>query len=128
MGMVQAVTVVGDKPTLVCSIEGQLTAIVNQVDGERFVLMREGSVEEPKGAEENKMISSDDSDEENEEDDDDDKDSIFGDDSKEAAVAIYHMQDTEKDNRRIAAGSKVKLQITDVQVSEGSIISYATLI
>ena len=63
MGVVQAVTVVGDKPTLVCSIEGQLTAIVNQVDSERFILMKEGGEEATEGAEENKMVSSDDSDE-----------------------------------------------------------------
>ena len=91
--------------------------------------MKEGGEEATEGAEENKMVSSDDSDEENEfAHDSDDKDSIFGDESKEAAVAIYHLEDNQKDNRRVAAGSKVKLQIMDVQVSEGSIISYATLL
>ena len=72
------------------------------------------------------VVSSSDDSEENEEDDD--KDSIFGDESKEAAVAIYYMEDGQKDNRRVGSGSKFKLQIMDVQVSEGSIISYATLL
>ena len=98
-----------DKVTLVCTIEAELTAIVNQIDMERFTLKREvnSSVEEKKGA-----ASSDDSDDfaySNE-----DNDSIFGDEVKESGAAIWHLEDKKKDNRKLESGSKVKLQITDV--------------
>ena len=125
IGLVQAIAVQGsdEKVTLVCSIEAELTVIVNQIDMERFTVKRETtvSVEEKKGA-----ASSDDSDDfayDNE-----DNDSIFGDEVKENGAAIWYLEDKKKDNRKLQSGSKVKLQITDVQVSEGSIISYAILL
>ena len=66
--------------------------------------------ENAKTQEENKISSDSDSDKE-----DDDKDSIFGDDENpQKAGGTCYLEDTQKANRTIAAGNKVKLQITDV--------------
>ena len=118
-GKVLSVAVSDDKVTLVCSIEAELTAIVNNIDKERYVLKSSG--------EQKKADSSDDSDL-NDDDDDGDNDSIFGDEEKAKSSAVWHLEDSKKGNRRLEAGSKVKLQITAVEVSEGTIISYATLL
>ena len=60
---------------------------------------------------------------------DSDNDSIFGDENGDKFVSTAcHIEDKTKNDRKIMAGSKVKLTLTDVQVSEGTIISYATLI
>ena len=99
-----------------------MTAIVNNIDQTRYVLKREGSAP-ANNEEKKKAISSSDS-----EDNEDDKDSIFDDEENDKAAAICYLEDSQKNNRRIGAGNKVKLQIVDVQVSEGSIISYAVLI
>ena len=109
-GKVQAVSVQDDKVTLICYIEAELTAIVNDLDTERFLLRCDDS--EANGEEKKRAVSSDDSD--LNDDDDDDNDSIFGGEEKASSSAIWHLEDSKKANRRVEAGSKVKLQITDV--------------
>ena len=110
------------KVTLVCSIEAELTAIVTQVDTKRFALKQEnlGGALSSK-AKDGKVASSDDSLDDLDDDDDlagddDDNDSIFADDApaNKRDHIVYSLEDTEKGNRRVEAGSKVKLQIVDV--------------
>ena len=125
LGKVVSVAVHGseEKVTLVCSIEAELTAIVNKIDKDRFILKKEETPGALTSAAK-KADSSDDS----LDDDDDDNDSIFGDEEKGATNATWHLEDSKKANRRVEAGSKVKLQIMEVHVSEGTLISYAELI
>ena len=96
-------------------------------DTTRFVLKKEAEVEAPV-QKKKKAESMDSLDSDADEIAEESEDSIFGDEYKESAAAIYYLEDTQKDNRIMQAGSKVKLQITDLQASEGSIISYATLL
>ena len=114
-GKVQAVTSQGgDKVTIVCVIEGELTAIISNLDNGRFTVKKESTEDSDEDSDSNVN----------------DSDSIIDDEpgNKSNDRAIYFLEDTQKGNRRIQAGSKIKLQLEEVKVSEGTILSYATLI
>ena len=106
------------KVTLVCTIEAGLTCVINNFDLDRFAVKSETTAKPaaPKKKDADSLSSDDD------DFDSDDNDSIMGDNE------VFFLEDTKKENRKIVQGSKVKLQLTDVKVSEGSLISYATLI
>ena len=116
VGTVQAVTSQGDdNVTVVCAIEGELTAVVNEVDlKDRFTLKKETVMNEEDSEEESKM--------------DDDNDSIIDAEETKNAAAFCYLEDKQKGGRKITNGSKVKLQVTEVHVSEGTILSYAKMI
>lgn len=89
-------------------VEGNLVCISKNIDKSRFELIEGDS------------IKASDSDEVNEDSDD----SVFETGQKSKEVQL---RDTKK-NRVISSGSKVKLQISDIQVSEGTLILEALLI
>jgi len=105
-----------DKVTIVCSIEGELTAIVNQIDLNRYAIKKD----ETSKAAERKVSSDDDMSDldgydENKAANDSDNDSIFGDENGDKFTSTpCYIEDKTKNDRKIMAGSKVKLTLTDV--------------
>ena len=74
------------------------------------------------------VANEDSSDEESKEDD---NDSIMDDEDSfqtKTTTAFCYLEDSKKGGRKITTGSKIKLQLSDVQVSEGTILSYATVL
>ena len=94
-----------------CEVEGSLVCIVKNVDAERYEV-RDQTEETPK------RKGSDSSDDEGS-----DSDSVF---EQEQASSTYLVD--KKRGRSITVASKVKLSLTDVQVSEGTLILSAELI
>ena len=95
-----------DKCTIMSEVEGsELICITKEIDMQRFKLQTE-------------LKSSDD------DSDHDSEDSVFERDQNQKEVTLF---DQEK-NRNLKKGSRIKLQITDVQVSEETLILVATLL
>ena len=53
------------------------------------------------------------------------KDSVYDDDDKDKCS--WHIEDLSRKGRKIKIGSKVKLMIKDVTVTEGTLISHAEM-
>ena len=95
-----------DKCTIMSEVEGsELICITKEINMQRFKLQTE-------------LKSSDD------DSDHDSEDSVFERDQNQKEVTLV---DQEK-NRNLKKGSRIKLQITDVQVSEETLILEATLL
>jgi len=106
----------GDRVIIMCQVEGALTAIVNQVDEERFEV-KETETKKQK----DDIASASDSDSMQ----DDDDDSVFSNDGTDSKQVVLL---DKKKGKTIDLGSKVKLQISNIIISEGTLISHAELI
>ena len=100
-----------------CKIDGNVTAIVDQIPQDSFKLVKEEVKTSKKDGD---NLSSDD-------ENVDDNDSVFSDDKK-AGETSWSLVDLNRNGRVIRVGSKIKLQIREVTVTEGTIISHATLL
>ena len=107
VGKVAAINAEGGRANLIVTLEGNLTAIVKNVDETRFLL---------KEIDGGKSMESDSS--------SDSEDSVFEGENNHKTVFLFD----QKKNKEVQVGSSVKLEITDVLVSEGILISSAKLI
>ena len=106
-----------------CTIEGGLNAVVSSVDTQKYILKYEDI------ADEDDKIAKNSSEESKEEQVKGDDDSVFGDEEAETLKKTQeiYLEEIEK-GTHLKKGNTVMLQIKDIVVSEGTLISYATLL
>ena len=108
-----------------CTIEGGLNVVVSSVDTQKYILKYEDIADEDDKIAHN---SSEESKEENAKAKEE-EDSVFGDEEAETVKKTQEMYLEEIENgTHLKKGSTVMLQIKDIVVSEGTLISYATLL
>ena len=117
-GTVESISSINDRVAVMCAIEGGLSAIVKEADMERYTLKAEDASGEPQSQ----------SSKEKEELREEEHDSVFGDEDEETGKKVQEVYLEEKSSgRTLKPGSKVTLKIEEIVVSEGTLISYASI-
>ena len=115
-GKISSITSTADRVSVGCIVEGGLQTIVSSVDTTKFALKEE------EGA--NKKNDLSDSEDEMKEAD---VDSIFDEAEANVKTEGLYLEDIKR-GKELKIGSKVKLQIKKIVVSEGKLIPYAELV